>query len=332
LAQKKVYFHKLNYYERAFVKDAKLADTEKKKYKSEKLFSLELKRILSKHVTANCLKLEEGSSQITLEVISETKEFLFARLGKLQDIKTVHLRNKKTLKASPIHKAIDQEIEIFTYLLLDKTNMVCSYIREQGAPHIKKLENIVSRYRTNENMFLDVDPIVVDDTLELLKKKDKIGKIDYQVSLPIDELLDKDHLDLPVDDFIKLKNMKSAKIQITLTGQTNTSIVENISENIGKVVKRVMGNKLGTTEKFTITGKKESEYVQDHNMFDDIFVRKTNINMKSIDSKIKKLDHTKDDYYEKVEQIVFDQIKSKLLEVYRVNKGELSNYIRLSDE
>ncbi len=332
LSQKKVYFHKLNYYERVFEKDKKKADTQKKNYKSEKLFNLELNRILKKHISLNCLKLEEGQSQITLEIISQSKEFLFARIGKTQDIKTVHLRNKKTLKSSPIQKAIDQEIEIFTYLLLDKTNMICSYIREQGAPNIRKLENIVSKYRINENMFLDVDPIVVSDTLELLKKKDRIGKIDYQISLPVDELLNKDNLDLPVDEFIKLKNLKSAKIQITLTGQTNQNIVENISDNISKIVDRIMGNKLGTTDKLSISGKKENEYTQEHNLFDDIFVRKTNINIKSIDTKIKKLDHTSDDYYEKVEQIVFDEIKTKLLQVYRTNKGELEKYIRLSDE
>jgi hypothetical protein len=332
LSYKFVYFHKLNYYERVLIKDKKKADTFQKKYKSESELRQELSRIFKEHIVANCLKLEEGANQVTLEIISESNDFIFARLGKMQDIKTVHLRNKKTLKASPIQKAVDQEIEIFTYILIDKNNMVCTYIRESGAPYIKKLENIITKYRIDENMFLEVVPITVDDMIKVLKEKQIISKIDYTISLPTDELLNRDNLDLPVDDFLNLKNLKSAKIQITITGETNKNIVENIKENIGKIVNRIKRNKLGKTEQISITARKEGEYSQTYDIFDDIFAKKTRIDTKVIDEKIKQLNPSDQDYYEKVEEIIHNQIKEKLLEVYRSNKEEVEKYIRVSSD
>src|SRR5690625_6483476 len=121
----------------------------------------------------------------------------------MQNIKTVHLRNKKTLQASPIQKAIDQEIEIFTYLIINKKNMVITYITEQGAPQINKIENIATRYLSGKE-FLEVVTIIVPDALEELKKKKKISKMDYKIYLPIDKVLNKDHWDLQLFDFLPI--------------------------------------------------------------------------------------------------------------------------------
>lgn len=324
-----MHFHKLNYLEKKLVSVPGKADELKRSYFSENKLRLKLEDVLSKELSEGCLILEMGNNQITLEVLSNTNDYIFARLGKMQDIKTVHLRDKKTLRASPIQKAIDQEIEIFTYLIINKYNMVVTYITELGAPQIKKIERIAKRY-FSESEYLEVVPILVPDALEVLKKKKKISKMDYKIALPINDLLDKDHLNLPVDDILKLRELKSATIEISITGKKDKNIVDDIKNNLSTLVEKVKGNKFGDVKQLSFNAKNEGEYTHKYNIFDEIFVRKTRMNTKQIDRKIDELDYNDEDYHYKVQEIIHEEIKQNLLSVYKVNEEDLENYIKVS--
>lgn len=329
MSYKTVHFHKLNYLEKNIIEVNGKSDELKSTYYSESALKSKLESILSTELSQGCLILEGGMNQITLEVLNNTNDYIFARLGKMQDIKTVHLRNKKTLQASPIQKAIDQEIEIFTYLIINKNNMVITYITEQGAPQINKIENIATRYLSGKE-FLEVVPIIVPDALEELKKKKKISKMDYKISLPIDKLLDKDHLDLPVDDILKLKDLKSATLQITITGQKEKNIVEDIKSNISNLVDKIKRNKYGKAEQISFNAKNDDEYTHRYNVFEEIFVRKTRMNTSQIDRKIDQLDFDHEEYYDNVQEIIHEEIKLKLLSVYHVNEESLEDYIKVT--
>lgn len=329
MGYKTVHFHKMSYYKNEIVKKPNKQDEQRTITFPEKSLKSKLADIFKNNLEESCLILEKGNNQVTLEVLSEDDDYLFARLGKMQDIKTVHLRNKKTLVASPIHKAIDQEIEIFTYLILNKQNMIISYITESGAPHIKKLEQIGSRYIKGK-YGISVTPIMVHDAIDILKNKKTISKVDYKVSLPSDVLLNKDNLDIPVDDMIALKDLKSATLQITLTGRKNKNIVENIKENVEKLVENIKKNKYGKAEQISMNAKNDNEYTHTYKVFDEYFVQKTRVNTAQIDRKIDELDFDDENYYEKVQGIVHEEIKLKLLGVYQVNEESLEEYSRKS--
>lgn len=304
-------------------------DEPRSTYYSEEALDKKLTDLINEKLSEGCLVLEEGVNQITLEILISTDDYIFARLGKMQDIKTVHLRNKKTLEASPIERAIDQEIEIFTYLIINRKNMIITYITEQGAPHIYAIEKIAKRY-FKESEFLEVTPIMVPDALEVLKNKKTISKMDYKITLPTNELLNMDNLNLPIDDIVNIKDLKTATLQITITGQKGKNIISNIKENLADLVQRIKGNEYGKAKQISFNAKNDNEYTHTYNVFDEFFVRKTRMNTRNIDIKIRELDFNDESYYENVQRIIHEEIKIKLLSVYTVNEVSLEDYIKVT--
>lgn len=327
MSYKNVHFYQMIYFEKEQVKPGKAESEQKVKFFTQEELKLKIEELISNESSGNCLILEKGYNQITLEILSNTNEYIFARIGRMQDIRRVHLRNKETLKAEPIQKKINQEIEIFTYLIISKKNMVIAYITEQGAPHIRKF-NRITDYHLDDYEHIEVHPVVVPDALKVLKGKEKITKMDYTIALPTEELLDKDHLNLPIDDFINLKDVKTATIKITVTGQKEKNIVQNISENIEKIVTAIKGSKNGETKSISFNAKNEGEYTHSYNIFDEYFVRKTKMNTLQLDKKISTLDNASDDYLDKVQKLVHDEIKNKLISTYKENEFDLVQYAR----
>src|SRR5690625_7160448 len=101
-----VHYHTVNYLEKNIIEVNGKSDELKSTYYSESALKSKLESILSTELSQGCLILEGGMNQITLEVLNNTNDYIFARLGNMQDIKTVHLRNKTTWKAYPIRTAI----------------------------------------------------------------------------------------------------------------------------------------------------------------------------------------------------------------------------------
>src|SRR5699024_10700783 len=108
-----------------------------------------------------------GKSEV-LEVIKQNEKYIFARLGRMKDIHQFHLRNRNTFKPAPIDKDEDQEIEVFTYLLLDRENFIISYLREQSAPSIQRLGHLLTQVYQTEKLFGEISSILIEDALSLI--------------------------------------------------------------------------------------------------------------------------------------------------------------------
>lgn len=95
------------------IKGKKDADTMVKRYLQKTEIDRFVEEILKNKLNENlCTVLDDSTTQETLEVLEYDEKYIFARIGKMKDILTVHLRNRKTLKPSDIPRSAGQELEI----------------------------------------------------------------------------------------------------------------------------------------------------------------------------------------------------------------------------
>ena len=311
MSYKNVYFHRLFMYEQ------KIEDnTLHKIYKKTEELDKEILKIFSSDEVANqCLLLDKGTNLETLEILNIQDSYIFARIGKMKDIRTMHLRDTKTLISSDIEKSGNQEIEIFTYLLVDRENYIISYLSEQSAPSVYTLGNIFRLYSFNENLRGEVVAIPIKNLLKVLEGKKKITRVGYKVCIPSSSILNIDELNLTEKQFEYYKNLKSVNISVELIGETNKNIVSD-STTINKIVEDLKSLVLGTPKDISIDAKNqekstkgEGDYLQTYKIFDDKFCRK--------------VDFT----FEKEAKVIKDEIEKKMLKGFESNKSEILEYI-----
>ncbi|PEK36108.1 MULTISPECIES: hypothetical protein [Bacillus cereus group] len=300
---KKVYFHSLSMYKRNIVKGEKVADTLEKSYLNIKEMNYYFDEILNKHLTNGCFKLD---NQDTLEILKNDEKYIYARIGRMKDGLAVHLRDKETLVATSISKTTNQELEIFTYLLIDRATFVVSYIKEVSAPTIQKICNVVEiLYGSSQNLAAEISSITVEDALPLLKRKDTIGTIAYKMSVPSDTKISFDTLGLSESDFEALSNQKSIDIEVKLVAKRNKSAFED-SGKMGAF----FSNLVKRTKKVSVKAKSEGGRMETYNMVDSILTK-----------------NTKFDFDRHVDDIN-EEIYKKLVSVYELNKDEILEYTR----
>lgn len=308
LAYKNVYFHEMKIYKRSIKTKEKGNDILGKIHCncSSIVLDEKIKDIIENHLNYNCIILEQENQQITLELLNVTEEYIYARIGRMRDIKTVHLRNRDTLEATPITKKDEQEFEIFTYLYIDRSNYVISFIREQGAPSIQKLGNLIGNvYGETENLFSEITSIMIEDAIPLLKKKEQIGTIIYKVSVPPDERINIDELGLTEDQFEALSNQKSIDIEVKLVAERYQDAIPDRSK-FDTFIKKLTN----ITNKVKVKAKDYNEYMQTYNIVGDPLTKKVKINFTYPGKEMDK------------------EIERQLRKVYLDHKDEILKYVK----
>src|SRR5699024_4164244 len=187
MVYKNVYFHQLHLYKRDFNSNEESNNKNNKLYQNNNVLNQKMKHIIDNELNEhNCIQIveqDDGKSEV-LEVISENDKFIFARLGSMRDIYQFQLRNRNTFKPDPIDKDDDQEVEVFTYLLLDMKNFIISYLKGQSAPSIQRLGHLLTQVFKEEGFVGEISSISIEDALPLISKKDYIGTINYKVAIP----------------------------------------------------------------------------------------------------------------------------------------------------
>lgn len=144
------------------------------------------------------LLLDEGEvrtgqniDRVTLDILRNDNEYLFARVGKTKDINEALIRDIRT---NQIDNVVDPEeiaykkLEIFTYFLLDYTNGLLGFVEGQSAPNVNTIGNIVNNYSNIYEMTLE--NIVSNDTVRtLLTPGSVISKLNYNFRIPNPEIL-----------------------------------------------------------------------------------------------------------------------------------------------
>lgn len=157
------------------------------------------------------LNLQNG--QVTLDILDDTEEFLFARVGKQTEYYNILCRDKLTMKSqSPIDtKDMNQVLEVCTYFLLDYKTGIVGFIFGKSAPTPNSLISIITDY--NEETFMNVTRIASPESVRaLFKPGSSLKKFRYIVRTPNIEILEQ----LKIKDSLKIKMIQMEKQEIEI--------------------------------------------------------------------------------------------------------------------
>ncbi|MES1045306.1 hypothetical protein HYI36_18490 [Bacillus sp. Gen3] len=304
-AYKNIYFHKLDIYKRNFLKKKGQADTQVKNYLDSKGKNAIFDDIINNKLSNNCIEITDEIGTKTLEILKHNKDYIFARIGKYQDLISVHLRNTKTYEPKEISRTADQELEIFTYLLLDRTNYIISFLKEHAAPSIRTLQYLIDNNYSGKELFGEISGVIVEDAIPLLKAKDKVGTISYRVTVPTDNILSYDDIGLSQKEFIYLRNQKHTEIEVKLIAERNKSAFDN-----GRGIEKVLRKILDKTDKVKVRAKDDDGYMQTYSVVESLLTKRV-----------------KFEFDREAEQIQ-NEIYSKLKTTYESNKQEIVDYVK----
>ncbi|MEN0666899.1 hypothetical protein [Caldifermentibacillus hisashii] len=284
-AYKNVYFHKLDVYKRVFKKGLKTADSMEKVYRRPEEISELFGNIIGNKLKNNCITIDDGNKKSILEIVSHDENYIFAKICREKDVISYQIRDMTTFVPNKIDISINQNFEVFTYLLIDRENFVISYLKEQSAPDIKTIQYLIDNNYGQMELFGEISGIMIEDAIPLLKKKDLLGTLTYKMLIPSEKLTNIDMLGLSEKEFRLLKNQKHAEIQVKLVAERNKNAFKD-SDAVENVLRKV----LSFTKKASIRAKDENGYMQTYNILDSQLTKKVkfdfNRNVDNLDKEI----------------------------------------------
>lgn len=310
---KNVYFHQLHMYKRSCDSDKESATNMKKDYLENHLLNEKVQSIIDNELNQHkCIQITEdddGKSEV-LEILHHDNDYIFARLGRMRDIYQFQLRNRTTFKPDPINKTDDQEIEIFTYLLLDRTNFIISYLREQSAPDIQKLGSVLTQVYKEEEIFGEISSITIEDALPIISKKHQVGTINYKISIPPEggKYFTQEYTGLSEKEYDMLTNQKSIDFDIKLVVDRNKDAFNDGRNGFEKVIKKISN----FASNIKVKAKNDDEYMQEYNIVDSLFTKRQKFN------------------FERTAESIPREIYRQLKNVYLANKSDIEEFCRIN--
>lgn len=168
------------------------------------------------------------NEKITLDILKNNDEFLFARVGKETEHYNIVKRNKTTKKPEVVlaTSETDKILEVCTYFLLDYRKGIVGFIFGKAAPTPNAIVSIITDY--SDKYTLSIDRISSPESVRaLLKPGSTIKKVKYTVRTPNIEIIDS--LNIKPKLKAKMINMPKQEIQI-LIKNGNKSMFDSIEE------------------------------------------------------------------------------------------------------
>lgn len=216
----------------------------------------------------NSLALSRGEQKVTMDIIINNDNYLFARVGKIKDNAELQVRNLATGERKDVlsdEEAEQMGIEICTYFLLDYTIGIVGFILGQSTPGVNTLVNLVNEYRDDYTM--RIDSIMSNDSASvLLNKGAKISKINYSFLIPNPEILSEIGLDRNV--IAEMDRMKQKEICLTIKCQERKPLFEG-QEKIGRVLDWLR-KRQPNVEKLSVTGKTQSSSSKNYTFAEEL--------------------------------------------------------------
>ncbi|OYD06110.1 hypothetical protein [Paludifilum halophilum] len=306
MTYKQIHFHKMRMYKAVIQKEAMATDSVRKEYKSEKELDDKIKHVLDSHAINNCIRLGGEETSDVFELINKDDKYIFAKLGRSRDYFSVQLRDRKTMEGFPIEKKDGQDLELFTYVLIDRENYVLSYLRDKSAPFIQQLSKLIDVYCKAQNLCAEISSVIIDDAIPLLSKKKIIGSMYYTVSVPQWQLIDIDNLGLTEDDFELLDDKNTVQLEVKLLAQRNKDSIKDKSK-LGNFIENVLSR---GARKLKIKAKDEGEYMQTYPIEDSPFTRRERFDFNRNADDVEK------------------EIQEKLICIYEGDKDDILRYVR----
>ena len=323
-----IFIYKINYYKEVYTEE----NGENKQNLSYKELEKDLKRIIKKNISNNCLYLVDASGWCVLEILNKHKDLfdsniecediedancIFIRLGGKKESFNLQKRNMKNLNPKKIDTDEDENIEIYTYMYIffEKENeqVIIAYVTARSAPNVRKIENIIPIYNDYDCKLkkLEVLPILAENVVGVLNEKSIINSFSYTVSVPSDAKLDLKGIGLSEDDFDKLININSTKITVSVQGKRHENIIKD--KGIFSKIKNRLENEALKVTDFNVKAKNyQRSNLLAYDFLDDKFAFKVNFTYGTDDN----------------EDLRRKEAREALLREYSSHKNELLKYVR----
>ncbi|MCC5424867.1 hypothetical protein [Clostridium botulinum] len=201
----------------------------------EKLFTIINKMFNEENKNVN--KLENGNrvlifsddeNNYSLELLKKINDteveegYMFFRIGRQKEIEGALKRNKETLISEEILSKEQQEkydIEICTYLLIDKENGIILELFGQFAPSIKTFMYMINSSLppklSNEKLVIRYKKILTEKMIDSFKDGGvRLGRIEYTYNIPSAKVLE--HLGLDSKQIKALEELDVFQLEIKI--------------------------------------------------------------------------------------------------------------------
>lgn len=259
--------------------------------------------------TSKAISVRTLRRQVVVEVTKYEDHMVFAKIGQQNASNTVGLRDNKTLKTEDVPMTPNQQLELFTYCLIDFSTGIVSYIGINGAPRISVLKYLFKDFLEQYNIVAELDSILTNDILEQIVNKDIIGSILISVALPPDEILS-ETLNLNRDDFDKFRNVKRTTAQYKITATRNRNIFAS-SSHLSRVFTNIKEKFGDSLKKVSVNAKNANETMQPYDLLEYNFSKTVELNSEKADNLL-----NESDFY------------NALKRTYELSKFELQRYIK----
>lgn len=265
----------------------------------------------SKLLDNKIILLPNDISKTAVEILDLQADYLYARIGKEDDINFLSQRSNLTGISSDISVKKDYHAEKFTYFYIDFNSKFISFLFIQGAPRPRKIADFLNIAKGNDHIS-NIIPIANEDTIGTLKKKSRVNKLTCYFSVPSDEFLSSKHCYVDEKTFKRLKNVKCVNLSFSIVGEKNKNITfENKSKDEHKNALIDFYSEVKKENIKYLTGAKmkasddEVNSTEDFDLFEELLTSKIN------------MPHTF------VEKDFIESIKSLLLSAYDKKKDQL---------
>ncbi|CUQ08415.1 Uncharacterised protein [Clostridium paraputrificum] len=201
-----------------------------------------IKNIFDDIINSNAQKIDSvmtlslQNDKITLDILKNNSEFLFARVGKETEHYNILKRDKSTKKSEEVltRGEKDKILEVCTYFLLDYKNGIVGFVFGQAAPTPNAIVSIITDY--SDKYTLCIDRISSPESVRsLLKPGSAIKKVKYVMRTPNIEILDA--LNIKPGLKKKMIHMPKQEIEILIKNGNKSmfSSVEEMKEFIEEI-------------------------------------------------------------------------------------------------
>ena len=171
-------------------------------------------------------QFQMGFNNYIIELIKSEDSMLFARIGKQTNESTIGKRDIATGNLLNIDLQDGESIESYTYLHLDLSNMILSYLVLSGTPSRTSFSYFLNE--AIEEIDFECVPITTEDVLKRLATKSIFGTIEYSYCNPKESVT----YDVPGINkrFLTSLNADKTVITVSLRPKKSKSITKTIKD------------------------------------------------------------------------------------------------------
>lgn len=289
------YFYKMRLFEEVLVRRNGEQDTLQYNYFPKEELETRIKRIVTRRDDNSCIAVDDAPAWVVVEILSYNRienfgieaapecgltdaDYIFGRIGKKKDITNYQKRNRMTMQAEDIAIDPDQDFEVHTYFYLFFDNAIIVYLGAQSAPGITKLNDMFSRHNVNETFKTEIVPVTAEDMIQILEHKDIVSSFEITVSIPSDQILTIDNLNLGETIYDAIRENVNTSITITFTAERRNQNLFRERNNIGQVIERLTSRINGRINKMRFKAKNHNERTHEYDIIEKRFTKNISFN------------------------------------------------------